>query len=557
MARSLLFGHFRLDLASRQLWRDQELLSLTPKAMDLLVFLAEHQGELITRDQLFEALWPGVVVADHALSVQILEIRKALGDHAQNPQYIETRHRKGYRFCAPVEVVQEHPAALPSPPPVAPALPKPKTRYVDSGGVNIAYQVFGDGPIDLVFVMGWVSHLEYFWTEPRFARFLHHLGTVSRVILLDKRGTGLSDRVPLDQLPTVEQRMEDVHAVMDDIGSERAVICGVSEGGCMSAVFAATYPDRAAGLIMIATYARRLWAPDYPWAPTMQERQLLLDEIRHNWGEPVGLEQRAPGAASDPAFRDWWATYLRMGASPGAALALTIMNTETDVRHVLPLVRVPTLVLHRTDDRCIKVEEARYIASRVPGARLVELPGEDHLPFVGDQSAMLARIEEFLQSLPETANTTAVLATVLTAEFVGGAQGEASVRTALERSGAGDIECAWPLLTASFRGPARALQCAALLRKLAWNASSKVRIGLHTGELLSRPGSELSGSAVVIARRVLERAEPGQILATGTLRDLAAGSGVAFRAIGRVDDPNLGEWQLLEVDTPGVAVRAV
>lgn len=274
MARSLLFGHFRLDLASRQLWRGEELISLTPKAMDLLVFLAEHQGELITRDQLFEALWPDVVVADHALSVQILEIRRALGDHAQNPQYIETRHRKGYRFCAPVETIQEQPAVLPSPPSVVPALPTPKTRYVDSGGVNIAYQVFGDGPIDLVFVMGWVSHLEYFWTEPRFARFLHQLGTISRVILLDKRGTGLSDRVPLDQLPTVEQRMEDVHAVMDDIGSERAVICGVSEGGCMSAVFAASHPDRAAGLIMIATYARRLWAPDYPWAPTMQERQL-------------------------------------------------------------------------------------------------------------------------------------------------------------------------------------------------------------------------------------------------------------------------------------------
>lgn len=243
MARSLLFGPFRIDLASRELRRGDESIPLAPKSLDVLIYLAEHAGELVSRDQLFQALWPDVFVADHALSVQILEIRKAVGDTAQSATYIETRHRRGYRFRA--AVTQDPPQTEPT---TTPMLSVPKTRYVDNGGVNIAYQVVGSGPFDVVFVMGWVSHLEYFWTEPRFSRFLERLSCMCRVVLIDKRGTGMSDRVPLDQLPTVEQRMEDLHAVMDAIGSERAIICGVSEGGCMSAVFAATYPQRASTL---------------------------------------------------------------------------------------------------------------------------------------------------------------------------------------------------------------------------------------------------------------------------------------------------------------------
>jgi pimeloyl-ACP methyl ester carboxylesterase len=432
----------------------------------------------------------------------------------------------------------------------------PRTRYVDSGGVNIAYQVVGDGPVDLVFVMGWVSHLEYFWTEPRFARFLQRLASFSRVILFDKRGTGLSDRVPLDQLPTTEQRMEDVHAVMDSIGSERAVICGFSEGGCMSAVFAATYPQRAAGLIMIGPYARRIWAPDYPWAPTVEQRQAFLDEIRHHWGGPVGLEERAPSVANDPHFREWWAAYLRMGASPGAAVALTAMNTETDIRHVLPHVRVPTLVLHRTGDRCLKIEEGRYVASLVPGAQLIELPGEDHLPFVGDQEAILEHIRSFVEGLPGAAHPLGVLATVLAGEFdpASNTQMEAVIHAHVERFGARDAAYAWPRVTAAFHGPARALHCGNTLLSAARQLGANARIGMHTGEFLVRPGGSLGGSALVVANRVLDRAEWNQVLATGTLRDLVAGSGIAFAPLGRVEASGIGEWQLLEVQQAVAAV---
>ncbi|MBC7928701.1 MAG: alpha/beta fold hydrolase [Bryobacteraceae bacterium] len=550
VARSLTFGPFRLDPAGRQLWREDKLVDLTPRAIDVLVCLVERAGEIVTRDQLFKTLWPDVHVADHALSVQILEIRKALGDSAQKPVYIETRFRRGYRFCAPVTSVDSQSKSEEVS--AAPAIRTgslPKTRYVENGGVNIAYQVTGDGPVDLVFVMGWVSHLEYIWTEPRSARFLQRLSSFSRVILFDKRGTGLSDRVPLAQLPTIEQRMEDVHAVMDSIGSQRAVICGVSEGGCMSAVFAATYPQRAAALIMIATYASRLWAPDYPWAPTVEQRKVFFEEIRRDWGGPVGLEERAPSVANDPKFREWWAAYLRMGASPGAALALTHMNTETDIRYVLPLVKVPTLVLHRSGDRCLKIEEGRYVASHIPGAKLIELPGDDHLPFVGDQEAMLQEIEHFLAQLPGSGESAGVLATVLAIEFEKPSEPrlDTAVRTQLTRFGAREAEYPYPRVTAAFDGPARALRCASALQEVARQIDVRSRVGLHTGEFISPAGLPLGGSATVVARLVQQRAGWQQIFASGTLRDLVAGSGISFQALGRVEALGLGEWQLLEV----------
>jgi pimeloyl-ACP methyl ester carboxylesterase len=265
--------------------------------------------------------------------------------------------------------------------------------------------------------MGWVSHLEYFWTEPSFARFLRSLSSFSRLILFDKRGTGLSDRVPPSALPTLEERMDDLRAVMDAVGSKRATLCGVSEGGVLSALFAATYPERADALVLIGTYAKRIRDASYPWGPTEAEREIFLDEIRDQWGGPVGLEERAPSMASDAQFRDWWSAYLRTSASPAAAVALTRMNSEADIRNVLPAIRAPTLVIHRTGDKCLRVEEGRYVASRIPNARFVELPGVDHLPFVGDQDSILNEVKTFLAAVTHRSTSEPVPATVLSASF--------------------------------------------------------------------------------------------------------------------------------------------
>ena len=372
----------------------------------------------------------------------------------------------------------------------------PEVRYTCSGNVNIAYQVFGDGDIDLVFVMGWVSHLEWFWKEPSFARFLRRLGTFARVILFDKRGTGLSDRVPIDQLPTLEQRMDDVRAVMDAVDSQRAVLCGISEGGPMCALFAATYPEKTIALTMIGSYARRLWADDYPWGVQEEYRNHFFEEIRRNWGGPVGIEDRAPSLAFDPEFRQWWATYLCMGASPGAALALTQMNAQIDIRPILPMIQVPTLVIHRTADRCLKIEEGRFLAEQIPEAAFVELPGDDHLPFVGDQDAILDSIESFLTGVLQVPEVFRVLATVLAAKVV---LRDSAVRqhvdpadqirrwtTHVERDLAlfrgSPVVCSGDHFLATFDGPTRAIRAAIAISDSARRMGLSLQAGLHIGE---------------------------------------------------------------------------
>jgi pimeloyl-ACP methyl ester carboxylesterase len=254
------------------------------------------------------------------------------------------------------------------------------THYAKSGNASIAYQVIGEGPFDLVYVSGWISNIELMWEEPSHARFLNRLASFSRLLLIDKRGTGLSDRVAESELPTLEQRMDDVRAVMDAVGSARAALLGHSEGGNMAMLFAATYPQRTMALITFGVFAKRIWSADYPWAPTPEQRQRWYDQIEQGWGGVVDLSDLAPSVADDEGFLRWWATYLRRSASPSAALTLGKMNTQIDVRDILPAIRVPTLILHRTGDRDAKIEEGRYIAARIPGAKLVELPGVDHLP---------------------------------------------------------------------------------------------------------------------------------------------------------------------------------
>jgi pimeloyl-ACP methyl ester carboxylesterase/DNA-binding winged helix-turn-helix (wHTH) protein len=537
-----LFGPFQLDMRERTLRRNGKAMPMAPKTFELLCLLVESAGQALSKEKLPARMWPDTFVEEANLTQHVSLLRKIL----DGATYIETVPKFGYRFSAPVTAPKPLPdATLSLVEPVATASQNeraPETHYARSGDVNIAYQVVGEGPIDLVFVMGWVSHLEYFWAEPSFARFLRRLASFSRLILFDKRGTGLSDRVPLNALPTLEQRMEDVHAVMDAANCARAAICGVSEGGPMSALFAATYPERTIALTMIGTYARRLRDVDYPWGPTFEQREAYLEEIERNWGGPVGIEERAPSMAKDPAFRKWWATYLRMGASPGAARALTKMNAEIDVRNVLPSVRVPSLIIHRSGDRCLKVEEGRYVASLIPRARYVELPGDDHLPFAGDQDAILDEVEGFLASASHGEEPERVLATVLFLHSDGLDRLRAQIDRELQWY-RGQAMTGGEETSASFDGPARAIKCASTIQDIARRMGVAIRAGLHTGECDRLPSGSLGGFAVEIASWVLGCTSDGEVVVSSPVKDLVAGSGIAFESI----DRTVEDWRLFRV----------
>jgi pimeloyl-ACP methyl ester carboxylesterase/DNA-binding winged helix-turn-helix (wHTH) protein len=514
------FDRFHLDLSTGRLSSESGPVPLSPKAMAVLEYLAARPGRLISKDELMGAIWPGVFLGAGALKVCVSEIRRQLGDDARVPRIIETAHRRGYRFIA--EVVDG--SMAPADPPSASA-PSITVRYARSGDVNIAYQVIGSGPIDLVLVLGWVSHLECCWKEPSFARFLRRLAGFSRLILFDKRGTGLSDRVA--GLPTLEERMEDVKAVLKAVGSRRAALLGVSEGGPLCSLFAANHPDQTEALIMIGTFARRLRAPDYPWAPTPEERDAFCREILAQWGGPVGIEICAPSVAADPAFREWWASYLRTGASPAAAVALARMNSQIDVRPVLPQIRVPTLVLHRTGDRCLQVEEGWYAASLIPDARFVKLPGDDHLPFVGDQDAILDEIERFLEVQRTRAESGRVLATILCARPHGSDSTEidrvlALVAARTRHFRGRELQAGQPTLS-TFDGPARAIRCARAIAEEASRLGLPLGIGLHTGEWDSLRAVG-GGPVADAASRIAALAAPGEVLVSRIVADLVGTS---------------------------------
>jgi class 3 adenylate cyclase len=440
---------------------------------------------------------------------------------------------------------------------------QPETRYAKSGAVSIAYQVVGDGPRDLVYVPGWVSHIEYLWEEPSVAAFLRRLASFSRLILFDKRGTGMSDRVPNEQLPTLEQRMDDVRVVMDAAGSERAALLGVSEGGPMCLLFAATYPERTTAVILVAAYARRLSAPDYPWGTPPEQYEAFVQENARDWGGPVGLAARAPSQVDNPAFSRWWATYLRMSASPGAAEALTRMNGPIDVRHVLPAVRVPALVLHRTGDLAIGVENGRYLAQQIDGARFVQLPGDDHLAWVGDQDSLVDEVEEFLTGVRRGPEPDRVLATVLFTDLVGSTELASElgdrrwrelleahrvvVRRELERFRGHEVDTTGDGFLATFDGPARAIRCATAIRDGVTALGLEIRAGLHTGECELHDGN-VAGIAVHTGARVAALAGAGEVLVSSTVRDLVAGSGIEFE--------NRGAHELKGLPT-AVAIHAV
>jgi len=412
----------------------------------------------------------------------------------------------------------------------------PETRYAKSGDVRIAYQVIGNGPFHLVFMPGFVSNLDLWWENPVWVRFFSRFAAFSRMILFDKRGTGLSDRV--SGAPDLETRMDDVRAVMDAVGSENAALYGQSEGGAMTMLFAATYPERTRALVLYGTYAH------YPtWVLSGGKLDTFIGVVERSWGTGETIRYFVPSKALDDAYRARWARWERQGGSPSTAVALTRMNHEIDVRHIVPAIRVPTLVLHRTGDTRVDVEAGRYLASHIPGARYVELPGGDHVPLdITDRVA--DEVEEFLTGTRSSeVEPDRVLATVLFTDIVGSTKRAAelgdrdwrvlrdrhddAIRQELARFRGREVKTLGDGFLATFDGPARAVRCASAIIQRVRPLGMDVRSGLHTGEIEIQR-DDVAGIAVHIAARVAGMAETGEVLVSNTVRDLVAGSGLRF-----------------------------
>jgi pimeloyl-ACP methyl ester carboxylesterase len=436
-------------------------------------------------------------------------------------------------------------------------------RYAKSGGVNIAYHVAGAGPVDLVYVGGWISHLEVAREDAAIVRFQESLGRFSRVVDLDKRGTGLSDRVPDDHLPTMEERMDDIRAVMDAVGLERASLFGFSEGGSLAMLFAATYPHRTASLVLWGSQASMVRRPGYPWGMTAEQVEEAARAYGERWGTGVGLPAFVPSRRDDPATRQWWARFQRMSASPGAAVALLRMNAEIDVRGVLSAISAPTLIVHRRNDVISVVDHGRYLAEHIPGARLVEFDGADHWLWVGEMAPILEEVEEFLTGARHGAEPERALATVLFTDIVGSTERaaqlgdrawrdllqrhDAMVRNALARHRGREVKSTGDGFLATFDGPARAIRCACAIRTNAPDLGLDVRAGLHTGEC-ELIGEDIGGLGVHIGARVAALARPSEVLVSRTVTDLVAGAGIGFQHRGTHHLKGVpGDWELFAV----------
>jgi len=445
----------------------------------------------------------------------------------------------------------------------------PETRYAKTAdAVHIAYQVLGDPPIDLVYVPGYVSHLEFGWQYPPLARYYRRLASFCRLILVDRRGTGMSDRVPEHELPSLEVRMDDLRAVLDEVGSDRAALFGEYDGGAMCALFAATYPGRTRGLILTAAGARVLYAPDYPWGWTEERWAEWLEEIDRDWGTQDFVRRQVdawfPGLSDARSIR-WYATLQRLAASPGAAMTMERMAADLDIRHVLPAIHVPTLIVARRDDELFPLAEQRFVAEEIPGAKLAAVPGADSfLPWAGEQDVLLDEVERFLASVrQEEAEFDRVLATVLFTDIVGSTNKAAAlgdrnwkelierhhsiVRGLLARYRGQEVDTAGDGFFATFDGPARAVRCAQAIVERVRALGLEVRAGLHTGEV-ETIDDKIGGIAVSIGARVGAMGGPNEVLVSSTVKDLVAGSGLAFEDAGEHELKGVPDrWRLYRV----------
>ncbi len=435
------------------------------------------------------------------------------------------------------------------------------TQYTKSGEYHIAYMVLGDQPIDLLYVPTWIGQVEVFAEEPAIQAFVTRVCDFARVISFDRRGSGLSD--PMNGPPTLEDQMDDVLAVMDAAGCERVALLGFLEGGPLAMLFAATHPDRVSSLVLYATFARARWAPDYDWVPKDDERDARLEASFERWGEGTIPKALAPSKADDPAFREWAGKMERYSASPGTIRKIMAAVGHTDVRHVLPTIRVPTLIMHRRDDTFIRVEHSRYLAEHIPGARYLELEGSESMFAVGDSEAVLGEIEEFLTGARHEREPDRVLATVLFTDIVGSTERAAEmgdsewrgllqrhdqlVRREIDRHRGRAVKSTGDGVLATFDGPARAVRAAESIGDSVRSLGVDVRAGLHTGEV-EVLGDDVGGLAVHIGARVMAKADAGEVLVSSTVKDLVVGSGISFEERGEHELKGVpGEWRLFAV----------
>jgi pimeloyl-ACP methyl ester carboxylesterase len=483
------------------------------QVFEVLAYLVHHRERVVTKEELMDTVWGGRFVSESAVTSRIKQVRQAVGDDGRTQRLVRTVHGHGYRFVGTVRELTRTPA-----PRLAPV------HYAQSDGLQIAYQVTGQGERDIVLVAGFVSHLELDWGDPRHAGFLDRLSSFGRLIRFDKRGTGMSDR-PLD-LPDMETRMHDVLAVMDAAGSERAVLFGYSEGGPMSILMAAMHPDRVEALILYGTYARRLRAADYPWARTPDEREQYMVRLTDEWSWEADMRAMCPSA--DQAMALWWGQRARAAATPSTVRALIAMNSLIDVRGALSAVRVPTLVMHRRGDHDSRVEEGRYLAEHIPGARFVELSGADHFVAV-NANQILEPVQRFLYELGAASVTPRALGAVLAVlggDEAGAGAAATSGVASLSRGRAAATPEGHPVVV--YDGPAAAIRDALALLG---GVGATPRLGLQIAEV-PRTGPTVDGPGVAGAVRLAERARPGELLVSPAVRDLVAGSPLSLVAVG-------------------------
>jgi pimeloyl-ACP methyl ester carboxylesterase/DNA-binding winged helix-turn-helix (wHTH) protein len=555
-----------IDTDTYELRLGDRAVDVEPQVFDVLAHLITHRDRVVPKEELLDSVWGDRFVSESALSTRIKQARAAVGDDGQAQAVIKTVHSRGYRFVAPVEQLDEPRPAKDAAPTrgrggapdadAGPSLePTPRTHYVVNDGASIAYQVFGEGP-DLVLIAGFTTNVEVQWEHPAIARFLRRLGSFCRVTILDKRGSGLSERLGAGEAPPLEQRADDVRAVMDAAGIDRATVFGSSEGGSLAVLLAAAHPDRVERLVLHGTWARHPWYRDpgrvnMPW-------------VERTWGTGAVFSRLAGTMGATPAGRRFLGRLERQAATPGSARRLTELMIAIDVTGVLSSISVPTLVIQRTDDAITGMDEAHDLVAGIPNARLVELPGSDHFVFSGDTAPILGAVQEFVVGTSAgPVSSDRFLATVLFADIVGSTRAAADVGDArwtreLDEFSGIAARCLGEHrgelvgftgdgLLAIFDGPGRGVRAACDLRDALAPVGTEIRAGVHTAEI-ERRGRDVAGIGVHIASRIADVADPGSVWVSRTVTDLVAGCGLGFEPRGEhrlrgVPDP----WALYEV----------